>query len=315
MVRPCALQNALEYAASHGLWEHALFLLQRHFANDAALQQRILMKYIEKQLAVEDPLRTCYELELSINPSICVSLNRYAVCSTYSIYTSKGHLYHPKRTALFEFSYSYFSRSNNIKAVKSTWKLHLAVMIVSLQQEGCGENRATCEIITRSLHEMALALGGAGYLFSAQFIYLLLSLLALHSARSSTEAPVEQQQQLQPPDPLAVLNRSLRLVLCERFQQELADEQLAVSFGGAHQRASPHSAAGGLARTPVASTSLSRQSATPLPASTPPTGAGVAAGSLSSQETFDIEFLYVFVLFTVVDSCFGYAHLPHFYIL
>ena len=75
------MQNALEYAASHGLWEHALFLLQRHFASDAALQQRVLMRFIEKQLAVEDPLRTYYELELAINPSISVSLNRCAISS------------------------------------------------------------------------------------------------------------------------------------------------------------------------------------------------------------------------------------------
>ena len=60
-----------------------MFLLQRHFANDPALQQRVLMRFIEKQLAVEDPLRTYYELELAINPSISVSLNRCAISSTY----------------------------------------------------------------------------------------------------------------------------------------------------------------------------------------------------------------------------------------
>lgn len=37
------------------------------------------MRFIEKQLAVEDPLRTYYEIELSINPSISVSLNRYVL--------------------------------------------------------------------------------------------------------------------------------------------------------------------------------------------------------------------------------------------
>ena len=168
--------------------------------------------------------------------------------------------------------------------MKNTWKLHLAVMIVSLQQEGSEENRATSEIIMRSLQDMALALGGAGYLFSAQFIYMLLSLLALHSARSSAEANSSpfsssfssSRAPGELPDPLAVLNRSLRLVLCERFLQELADEQVAAS-----------SASSGSARTPVPSAPHSRQSAANM--SFPPTGA--AGGSLASQEMFDIELL------------------------
>ena len=179
-----------------------------------------------------------------------------------------------------------------MKAVKNTWKLHLAVMIVSLQQEGSGENRATCEIIMRSLQEMALALGGAGYVFSAQFIYMLQSLLALHSARSSAEAnsspfsPSSSSSSSRAPgelpDPLAVLNRSLRLVLCERFLQELADEQVVAS-----------SAASGSARTPVPSAPHSRQSAAnvSIPAHTP---TGAAGGSLAPQEMFDIELLCAF---------------------
>lgn len=182
-------------------------------------------------------------------------------------------------------------RSNNIQAVKNSWKLHLAVMIVALQQDGGagGENRANSDIIIRSLHEMALALGGAGYLYSSQFIFMLLSLLALHSARATAEAGALVGQQM--PNPLAVLNQSLRLVLCERFAQELADEQLAVSAGagaGSGALPRPSSVAGGSVRTPLPSAPHSR--ATPIASHahslTPPTGAG------APQDTFDIELLY-----------------------